>query len=229
MGLTKLKHAFSALDTFDWRAGLTPEQIAEQEAEDAAREAERVAQEAFDRRNRRETNIARSGARLRDETHAALIRCNLDATEAMAAVDAWNANRKQPWLVLSGRAGSGKTVAAASYIADRGGLWMRADDVVRSFSSMFGEQYEAQQSAKDCGLLVVDDLGAEVDAVRMLPALLELIDARVSAQHRPTICTTNLTKREFAERYQNERLNSRCRELVKWVSIASADMRGKCG
>lgn len=204
---------------------LTPEQ----EAEAAARELERAALEAQARRDRCAESLRRAGVSLRDETRALLLDGALTATEARAAADEWWAERKQPWLVLSGRAGSGKSVAAARLVSERGGVWMRSDDVVRVFSGMFGDPLEKQERAKETHLLVVDDLGAEVDHVRMLPALLELLDTRASAKNRPTICTTNLTKREFAERYANERLNSRMRELVRWVSIASGDMRGKCG
>jgi DNA replication protein DnaC len=204
-----------------------PLRKARQDAE-AAEHAERQRMADLEQeRSRRTERLRRAGVALRDEVAELCRDSALGATEAVEAVRGWWEDRPTPWLVLSGRTGSGKTVAAASAIADTGGVWMRADDVVRAFSGMFGDPLEKQERAKIAYLLVLDDIGSELDAARMLPALLELIDTRISARGRPTICTTNLTKKEFAERYANDRLNSRMRELVTWKSLTTPDMRGK--
>lgn len=177
---------------------------------------------------RKADRLERSGVRLRDEVRNRLLDGELDQTEALSTVLTWRDDKsRRPWLVLSGRTGTGKSVSAATAIAVDGGLWIRADDVVRIFAGLFGDALERQARVEHARLLVLDDVGCEADKDRMQPALIELIDARVSAMWTPTIVTTNLTKRDFATRYDSERLMSRFSELVTWVALDGPDLRRK--
>jgi DNA replication protein DnaC len=152
----------------------------------------------------------------------------LEATPAKQACSDFMRDRTgAPWLVLSGPPGCGKSLAAANALWWCDGRWVRADELLRLFASMFGDQYEQQQTLRDARLLVIDDVGCELDAQRMLPALLDLLDARKSARNTPTILTTNLNKKQFAERYANDRLTSRMHESVQWVGLSNGDMRRK--
>lgn len=181
-------------------------------------------------RQRRETErkFEESGCAVTDTVLAALRAEKLNTTDATDALAQWWGQRRKlekPWLVLSGPAGVGKTVAVAHMLWTLGGRFVRADELVRLFASMFGDQYDKQQELRDAGSLVIDDVGGELDQTRMLPALLDLLDSRKSAYNRPTIVTTNLSKKDFAERYKNERLMSRMAESVHWVSLTGEDLR----
>lgn len=160
-----------------------------------------------------------------DDVDEGLRAGTLARSESTVAIDAWHEPRTKPWLVLSGPTGCGKSVAVAQYLWTHGGRFVRADEIVRLFSSMFGDQYEQQQKLRDVPRLVIDDVGGELDATRMLPALLDLLDSRKSARNRPTIVTTNLSKKEFAARYANERLMSRMAESVQWAAVGGDDLR----
>jgi DNA replication protein DnaC len=97
----------------------------------------------------------------------------------------------------------------------------------RIFAANFGEQLAKQEQIRETPLLLaLDDIGTEIDEARMLPTLLEVINARVSAVQTPTVIATNLTKKEFAGRYPNERLLSRMK-TVRWVSVQGEDLRRK--
>ena len=192
--------------------------------------AARVAAEAFERKHARSERLRTAGAKLRDEALDAVVDGNPDLTEAVSAVRGWWANRKTPWLVLSGSAGTGKTVAIADLIADHGGMWMRAPDLVRTFVGNFGDPEERRQRAFNVNLLAIDDVGVgEKDAERTELALLELFDERPSARETPTIMSSNLMSQPFAKLYPNDRLHSRMAELVTWVSLKPGDLRRKRG
>jgi DNA replication protein DnaC len=211
-------------------AALTFEQqceVCETEAAIAAfYEGERVSAANKQTRRKREANLQRSGCRLTDEATELVFNGQSYQTEALTAVASWHAKRAKPWLVLAGLTGCGKSYAAAEWVARHGGVWVRADELVRLWWANFGEQYDRQDAARNASLLVVDDVGCELDAARMLAVLLDLLDARKSARLHPTILTTNVTRYGFAERYQNDRLMSRMHESVEWAALDSAtDLR----
>lgn len=191
-----------------------------------------VLREHYDREKASAASAARwaafasSGCPVSDRVLDGLAGGGLLSTQADEAVDKWDDDRIRPWLVLSGPTGCGKSVAVAKLLwSKQFGSFVRADEIVRLFSSMFGEQYEAMQKLRERPLLVVDDVGGELDDKRMLPALLDLLDTRKSARSTPTIITTNLSKREFAERYKNDRLMSRMAESVHWAAVGGEDLR----
>jgi DNA replication protein DnaC len=180
-------------------------------------------------RRERELRFAASGCSVTDDVLEAMRSETLLETESTLKIAAWWEKRIQrgakPWLVLSGATGCGKTVAVGHLLWTLGGRLVRADELVRMFASMFGDQHEQQQKVRDEHTLVIDDVGGELDEKRMLPALLDLLDSRKSARSRPTIVTTNLSKKDFASRYANERLMSRMAELVHWEAVGGGDLR----
>lgn len=203
-----------------------PRRPTTREEEEAQYERDKLAAEYEWRHGRQQRGERIKGFRCTDAMREALLAATYSETDAVKRAREWWANRDKPWLLLSGRTGCGKSMAAASIPADHGhGTFVRADEVIRVFASMFGEQYEEQQTLRDARLLVLDDLGCELDHARMLPALLDLLDARQSARRHPTIVTTNLTPAAFRERYPNDRLNSRMSELVRWEGLTGEDLR----
>ncbi len=207
---------------------ISQERIDEMDALAKKHEAERAQREIDERCDRRSARLdAAKDCRITDEVRAALVADEgLRETASLVAARAWYEDvTRKPWLVLAGNTGCGKSVAAAYTIARNGGLWIRAERLVRVFYANFGDQFEEQEKIRDCGLLVLDDVASELDASRMQSALIELLDARKS-RRQCTVVTTNLSKTAFAARYGNERLISRLHESVLWVGDgASADMR----
>lgn len=180
-----------------------------------------------ERRCKRIDNLdAAKECRLSDAARHAIIKGDgLLPTTAIEAVRGWRAARiSVPWLALSGGTGCGKSVAAAWMVADCGGMWVRAERLVRVFAASFGDQFEEQEQIRDCAFLVLDDIGSELDAARMTSVLIELLDSRKS-RRQATLLTTNLGRPQFKDRYGNERLLSRLHESVQWEPISGTDLR----
>lgn len=215
----------------DLRRGLFQVPTALLSGDDDAREREIAAEETAARARgqalERESRLTRANdCRVTEAVYEALVSgSGLQAKPSLAAMRAWLSDSERlPWIALAGGTGCGKSVAAAWAIAERGGVWFRAERLMRVWSANFGDQFDEQERARDCGLLVLDDVGSEPDAGKMQTVLLELLDARKRALHS-TILTTNLTIIAFKARYPNPRLHSLMRELVRWDSDPGLDMR----
>ena len=156
-------------------------------------------------------------------------------------------------LVLSGSPGSGKTVAAAKWIAlyyrDRKNwrrrAWMdgREEDSDVGYAFSFGcgqamwiganamariDHYgEGVGELAKVSRLVIDDLGAEyLDAKGFYLSMLdEVLNDRYAAK-RPTLMTTNLDRDGFKARY-GERIADRVREAGRFVGVGNVSMRGR--
>jgi DNA replication protein DnaC len=146
------------------------------------------------------------------------------------------------FIVLSGGTGSGKTVAAATW------LYRWATDPVNwreaSFSPEFvggrglfvtaarlsrWSKYNSDEMDRllGCARLAVDDLGAEYldEKGSYLSLLDELINERYS-HRRITVMTTNLDAAQFRSRY-GERITDRIRECGRFVSVGPISLRKK--
>lgn len=116
-------------------------------------------------------------------------------------------------VVLHGRTGTGKSVAAAAWLAGYEGF---ADSDRRGFAGWapapeFALHAEWSADARRCASicrLVIDDVGLEPD--RSIARIEALIYERFG-EKRPTVITTNLTPKEFKQRY-NDRVWSRIGE-----------------
>lgn len=126
-------------------------------------------------------------------------------------------------VVLSGPAGTGKTVAAARW-ADGFSQYTR---FVRAATFAASSRYNAEQRAQwfDAHALVLDDLGAEyLDSKgSFLVDLDELIDTYY-ADLRPLVITTNCNSKQFTDRY-GSRVMDRLRQCAKWFSIGGESLR----
>lgn len=213
------------MSSIDWKRFLPPPGT---EENDRRWEEELALREAAQRRQERAQRLeAATDLRLRDEVHHALIEgAPLLETESLRAAKKWALGGERPALVLVGGTGCGKSVAAAWVLAQLGGVWLPAELACRNFAANFGEGYAQQTIARNCPMLMLDDVGTESDGARMLQVLTELLDSRKSRRHR-TIITTNLTKARFEARYRNERLGSRMAESVSWSTSAGKDLRLK--
>lgn len=143
-------------------------------------------------------------------------------------------------LVLSGGVGTGKTVAAVSWLhgwvtdhrnwqdSEAGpqlqgrALFFTAPALLRS--PRFDEKWTA--IVKRANRLVIDDLGSEYDEKGSFAALVEEIVSDRYARRRPTLITTNCDADVFKRRY-GARISDRIRERGRFQSVGNKSMRGK--
>lgn len=180
-------------------------------------------------------NLSQRGARLdqialTDRAYHHLVNATLVQTPALKAMQEWEAGfahgRSRPCLILSGGVGCGKTVASAWYVLQHGGHWARAEALTHAFAAHFGEERQEAERALSCAALIVDDVGTETDAQRMLSVLLELFEGRKTVRKK-LVLTTNLTRRSFCQRYPSDRITSRMHESIQFVGCGSDDLRAR--
>ena len=131
--------------------------------------------------------------------------------EAERALLAWRPSRSRWCIVLSGPTGLGKTIAAARYVADRGGAMLAATEADRWG---YGGRVEMFAAETDPWLLV-DDLGDE----KTKPGagnLETLLCAREYAG-RPTLITTTMSPGAMLER--SDHLASRLRSHFRVLAV----------
>lgn len=163
---------------------------------------------------------------LPDADFAAVASDRLELTPALVALKAWAANlHSRPWLCLSGGTGLGKSLALASLAATERARYATAEELSRVWGANYGPQADEQAAAKRCRLLLIDDVGTELDQKLMKAALLTLMSSRGSRTAAPTVITTNLTASTFTSTYNNERIISRLNTHVQWVALVGKDRR----
>ena len=193
-------------------------------------ENERLAKEhqEAEARARRRERLEALGIELEHKLHRRVTSDqDLKSTVSLIAVKRWLPRRDvPPMLVLHGKGGCGKSAAAAYAVAnwEQSACWSSAADLIRTFSGNFGDVLKRQEALKRSRLLVLDDVGTEVDAVRMCAALIELLDER---KQRKTIVTTNLNREAWLARYPDERFHSRLKESAAFVGDKGPDLRGQ--
>ena len=170
--------------------------------------------------------------RIRDLMHD-----SLGDSRALARVRQWyGARPDEAWcLVLSADKGSGKSVAAGWWLREFGAdgykpkhdgdtyrRWWTGTDL--AVLDWYGG--DAKAVSEMPGPLVIDDLGAEfTDAKGFFQQRLDaLIDARYR-EYRPTLITTNLSARDFQQRY-GQRVADRIREGGVFFEFNAKSMRG---
>lgn len=138
--------------------------------------------------------------------------------EAERALLGWRLSRARWCLVLSGPTGLGKTIAAARYVADRGGSMVRATDADR-WGYGGGEALRAAETA---AWLLVDDMGDE--KTKPGAGNLETLLCSREAAGRPTVITTTMAPADLVER--SDHLASRLRPHFRMLDAeAQADRR----
>jgi len=139
-------------------------------------------------------------------------------------------------LILTGEPGLGKTFLSASIarvVAENGSSV--AYDTVSGLLGVFerekfsrdeDEQSDAASRARQllsCDLLILDDLGTELDTAFTRSALYTLIDGRLRS-NKKTVISTNLSKEGISERY-GAQLSSRLCGEYNWLVFTGRDIR----
>lgn len=196
----------------------------------SAGDMERRAEEEIRRESRqlRATRLEAAGMTggLFDEVRESIIAGDGKYHSAIAvALFAWFRDpHRAPVLVVSGSIGIGKTVALAQLCAEYTAKFYSADQLSRLFTSNYSEHEAKRERSRNAQLLLVDDVGSEFERDKMIHTLLDVLEARQSAADTPTVITTNLTRKAFAEAYANGRVLSRMRR-ARWVSFSGEDRR----
>jgi DNA replication protein DnaC len=188
------------------QSAMTPEQIAEEQRRDEQRG--------------RAVTLSLSAPPIRPEDKHAIVFDTLAETPWLEAVREWHAGSKSV-LVLSGSVGSGKTVAACWAMAGDNGLFVSAANLARIVGDFDRTEWRRFAS---CRLLVVDDLGDELQAERLSAALKQIISER-GAHGGRTVLTTNETPKQLKARYPDEKLWSRIAQSCDVVVRSGGDMR----
>lgn len=190
--------------------------------------------------------LAKPGADIPRIVHGAL-----EAKPALEVVRTWwcDGRPSMPWLWLAGPTGIGKTWAGASIIADRGGRYVTASQLVRAYNAKREATGPVQRETADaewlalvtCGVLVLDEVGRPDDERdtnplgRLRVALHLLVDERGA---RATLVLTNTAsarlRKAFEEGELDRRTASRLRDLALPDSrgrlcwdVVDEDMRGR--
>lgn len=192
------------------------------QAEDAALRAELAEVDAAERMRR----MRDAGVAAPRDVWRAIARDELDLTrtKALRAVVRWyRASDPPPTLVLAGDTGTGKSTAAAWWLAQAGGILERATAVATAWDSSTVSAQDRREAVCGVRCLVLDDVGTEPGRYRepMAEALREVVEARQSLR---TIVTTNLTREQLSARYPDGRLDSRL-SRVAWVVCDGEDLR----
>lgn len=196
----------------------------------AEREARFAEAEEAVRRAERARRLRDAGATLPEPMRAAIVAGRVPTrTHSGRAVVSWWSNPRETLLVLGGRTGCGKTTAASWAIAqhDRGGRLRPASVIAQLWRSGSYSAERARDELSSCGLLVVDDVGAEHQQQRewTAVALRDLIEVRLGEGLR-TVLTTNLARAELERAYNDPRLTSRLLR-ARWVVDTGDDLRSK--
>lgn len=131
-------------------------------------------------------------------------------------------------LVIAGGTGTGKTLAAAWFVANLGAhmnpKWVSAPDLARVRRDRDAE--DPVDEAIKARALVIDDVGTEhaSDSGWATGQIARVIESRY-ADGAPTLITTNLDRADFKGRY-GERVNDRLNEQGIYIAIAGSSRRG---
>ena len=221
--LQKCRERLVELGQIDNRPPETPQERALRAAQRS--EAARVALRANG-----PAALARFGVGI---AQADLILNGLERLPLVLKVADWWRTSTKPFCVLGGKSGTGKTIAAMALIPEV---------CARCITTQSGEEFwsweaealvlpaleisqlslfertdrSARERAKTRTLLILDDLGAEMNTDMVKQTVLEVLDARM-ANARKTIITTNLEGKELRARYQG-RVLRRLEEGGVWLS-----------
>lgn len=135
-------------------------------------------------------------------------------------------------ILMLGGTGLGKThlsLAIAGEVVKNGFtvIYVSAPDLFRKLQNEYYGRGEAGVDTMDllqrADLLILDDLGAEIENQFAASALYNIINSRLNC-HKPSIINTNLTLKEIEKRY-SDRVASRLMTLFRCLKFIGKDIR----
>lgn len=187
---------------------------------------------------RRRERVHALDAPLRPRDVEMLLRRELDESEPLAVVKAWARGLRDgsapPFLILSGSAGVGKTLAACCWLThapagQERGVYVRMRDLAESFTADYGEPSDAWRKAMRTPWLVVDEMSherTERQLNRGRDVVFELLDRRGTGRHA-TILISNETVDGLIRRYgeNDQRMAGRLRADALAVEFTGESLR----
>ena len=132
-------------------------------------------------------------------------------------------------LFITGKVGRGKTRLAFANLrkwieqTGRGTNWITVPDLFDKINIRYRNAPAVRDYQRYNGMLLLDDLGAEVDTRFVTQELYRIVSARESYS-RKTVITTNLELSELAEQLGDERIVSRLTS-GKLIELVGEDRR----
>lgn len=172
------------------------------------------------------TSLRESGIPLTDEMRRSIVNDGLSQTQALVVAQQWHESWATPKslqvLVLIGRPGVGKGVAAA-WVAARTHcpVYLKARALVSYHSASFGEERARYEQAVRTNFLVIDEVGTEQRESKS--AIQDIIDDRIGNRRR-TMLISNLSKAALLERL-DERTVDRLKEIGRIVELKGKSLR----
>ena len=180
---------------------MTPEEIAEHDAEIERRERQQAAQEKIER-------YQKSGVPERyfkESLDTYQITNEMQTTAAKAATNFLHAVKCGEFksLIIIGNAGTGKTHLACGIIREAGGKYRTAPEIVeemRRAKSFTAAETEAEiiDYYGRVRLLVIDEIGRGISATEEKYMIYQLVNARYNTR-KPTVLISNLGKSDFLQ------------------------------
>lgn len=154
----------------------------------------------------------------------AIIGNEVHPTRSMHWVRTWLASSR-PILGLFGAPDAGKTFAAAWALTQVPGRYFQSNELAIERKAHFGRPSAQYEAARGCGLLVIDELGAEDDAVGAAKAIEDLLNRRQKHARR-TLILGNIDKATLSERY-GERTLSRLVGVGRVFRVGAEGFRSR--
>lgn len=141
-------------------------------------------------------------------------------------------NEKSKSVLMIGGTGLGKThlsLSIAKEVMKRGftALYVSAPDLFRKLQNEYYGKGEAGVDTMDilqrANLVIIDDLGAEIENQFASSALYNITNRRLNAE-KPTIISTNLSLKEIETRY-SDRVASRLMTMYRCLKFIGTDVR----
>lgn len=139
---------------------------------------------------------------------------------------------RSPSVLMMGETGLGKThlsLAIARKVMEEGfsAVYLSAPDLFRRLQNEYygkGEPgVDTMETFLHTDLVILDDLGAEMENQFNVSALYNIVNSRLNAQ-KPMIISTNLNLKELERRYSS-RIASRLMTLYKCLKFVGKDIR----
>lgn len=205
-------------------AELTPERQAAMTAREAADSAMRAAQDASARRQKWHDAVYAVTDHVSAEW--ALLHPNWQAVTRVH-VERWLKQPKGQHLLLRGGPGTSKTVAAAWAVRhwvepgeNRGSVcWLYPDQVTDAL--LHWDEDKRPQLARH---IVIDELGSE-----LRPGFAVALDRLLERRRTRVLMTCNLSRKQFAGQYRDERLLDRFRGTTEIYDIPGTSRRPHIG
>lgn len=151
------------------------------------------------------------------------------ATHALDAVQRWyvvrqDGRRARTMQVLIGETGRGKTLAAAWLLARVGGTYVTSEEMRWLKMSNYPAKRDEFARLARTRVLVVDDVGGELDAATAAGTLFEVVNHRQGLANGWTVLTGNLSVADFEKRF-GIRTVRRIEHQGRLVEVEGPDLR----